>query len=138
MNPQVEINWEGNMAFETTINGHELIMDADFNHFGNNTGHRPKPLLLAALAGCTGMDVVSLLKKMNVEFDDFKVSVDGELTIDHPMYYHKIHIIYIFKGGNLEMDKIKKVIHMSLTKYCGVYAMLSKASTITHEIKVIE
>ena len=140
MNHTIEINWEGNMLFEAIVNGHKIIMDADFNNFGNNAGPRPKTLILTALAGCTGMDVVSLLKKMKVEVDDFKISVDGELTDKHPIYYHKIHIKYMFKGNNLDedMEKIKKAIHLSQTKYCGVSAMLSKAAQITYEINVID
>ncbi len=136
MNHQIEINWEGNMAFEASVNGHKIMLDADFNNFGNNSGPRPKALILTALAGCTGMDVVSLLKKMKVEFTDLKIAVDGELTTEHPMYYHTIHIKYMFKGVDLDMEKINKAIHLSQTKYCGVSAMLAKAAKITYEVIV--
>ena len=138
MNHSIEINWEGNMAFNASVNGHNIMLDADVTNNGNNLGPRPKPLILTALAGCTGMDVVSLLKKMKVEFTDFKIAVDGELTEEHPKYYYKLHINYMFKGESLDMEKIKKAIELSQTKYCGVSAMLSKAAEITYEINIIE
>ena len=125
------------MTFETTIGDHTIILDADPKVGGNNKGPRPKPLLLASLAGCTGMDVVSLLGKMRVEFKDLEVKVNGELTSEHPRYYHKIHITYILKGVDLDHSKIEKAVTLSQEKYCGVSAMLEKAATITYEIQLI-
>ena len=131
---KVEIKWKELMSFEAKVNGHTFMLDADESVGGKNQGPRPKPLLLVALAGCTGMDVVAILEKMKVKFDDFSVDVSGELTEEHPKYYHKLHIEYKFKGEDLPLDKIQKAINLSQERYCGVSAMLGKAAEITHEI----
>lgn len=129
--------WTGDMAFESQVNSHHVKMDADEKFGGKNTGPRPKPLLLSSLAGCTGMDVVSLLNKMRVNYQAFQIEVLGELTAEHPKYYHKIHIKYQFKGSDLPIPSLKKAIDLSQDKYCGVSAMLKKAADITYEIQII-
>ncbi len=91
---KVNIDWSGDMAFKADVNGFTLNLDADEKVGGKNTGPRPKPLLLIALGGCTGMDVVSILAKMRVVPDYFNVEIDGEQTDEHPKYYHKIHLKY--------------------------------------------
>ena len=111
------------MAFEADVYGHKIMLDASEAGGGENRGPRPKPLLLAALAGCTGMDVVSILKKMRVEVEAFNVVVEGDLTEEHPKQYAKMHIIYEFKGKDLPMDKLEKAINLSEERYCGVSAM---------------
>jgi putative redox protein len=126
------------MAFEVEVNGHKFIVDADEKVGGKNRGPRPKPLLLAGLGGCTGIDVISILRKMRVEPDYFNVSVSAETTDEHPKYYHKIHITYEFKGKDLAMDKLEKAVNLSQERYCGVSAMLTKAAELTHEIKILD
>lgn len=133
---KVNVNWSGDMAFEAEVNGFKIPLDADEKVGGKNTGPRPKPLVLVALAGCTGMDVVSILGKMKVEFDYFNVEVDGKLTEEHPKYYEKIHIRYIFRGNQLPLDKLEKAILLSQDKYCGVSAMLRHSAQITYEIVI--
>jgi putative redox protein len=135
---QVKIKWLENMAFSAEVNGHEMILDAAEKVGGENRGPRPKPLMLAALAGCTGMDVVSILKKMRVDLDDFNVYVDGDLTEEHPKQYAQMHVIYEFKGKNLPEEKLQKAVNLSEERYCGVSAMYRKAFGITSEIKIIE
>ena len=134
MKNNIECKWLGGMAFESDINSHKIILDAKKEVGGENKGPSPKPLLLVGLAGCTGMDVISILKKMRVEPTYFNVSVDGELTEEHPKIYNKIHLVYTFKGENLPIDKIEKAINLSQERYCGVSEMLRKSSEITHEI----
>lgn len=133
---KVNVNWSGDMAFEAEVNGFRIPLDADEKVGGKNTGPRPKPLILVALAGCTGMDVVSILGKMKVIPDYFNVEVSGEMTEEHPKYYNKIHLKYIFRGNNLPMDKLEKAVILSQEKYCGVSEMLRKAAELTHEIVV--
>jgi putative redox protein len=135
---KVEVKYNDLMSFSAEVNGHSITLDADHTVGGKNLGPRPKPLILVALAGCTGMDVVSILEKMKVKFNDFAVDVDGELTEEHPKYYHKIHITYKFKGHDLPLDKINKAINLSQDRYCGVSAMLSKAATITFDVVIEE
>ena len=128
----------GGMSFETEIDGHSIIVDADSNFGGESKGPKPKPLVLQALTGCTGMDVISLLNKMRVEYTDFSVTVEAELTDEHPKYYHKIHLIYSLKTKPEYHAKVEKAVNLSQDRYCGVSFMLAKAAALTHEIKFEE
>jgi putative redox protein len=134
MKHKINSNWKNDMSFEAEVNGFRILLDADESVGGKGQGPRPKPLTLVSLAGCTGMDVISILKKMRVEPASLNIEVEGELTEEHPKYYHKIHIRYIFGGENLPADKIEKAVNLSQERYCGVSAMLSKGARITHEI----
>ena len=135
MKHEVTCKWLENMAFETEVTGHKFIMDANSEVGGEDKGPRPKPLILSALAGCTGMDVVSILRKMRVELEDFNINVDGELTDEHPKTYKNIHVTYEFKGNDLPLDKLKRAVELSQENYCGVSALLSKGANVTYEIK---
>lgn len=132
------MKWAGNMAFESELYGHKLIMDADAESGGENKGTRPKVLQLAALGGCSGMDVVSILSKMRVEVEDFEMIIEGNTKDEHPKYYENIHIVYKFKGRDLPMDKLEKAVAMSQDKYCGVAALYKLAIPVTSEIRVVE
>jgi putative redox protein len=128
------IIWQGDMAFDAELDEHHFFIDAHEANGGKDSGPRPKGLLLTALAGCTGMDVVSILAKMKIR--DFKLSIDveGEQTNEHPKYYNLIVVRYQFLGDNLPIDKLKRAVELSETRYCGVSAMLRKAATIEAEI----
>jgi putative redox protein len=134
---QVRVNWLENMAFEAEVNGHKIILDAAETIGGEDRGPRPKPLMLVALAGCTGMDVVSILKKMRVEVEGFDVVVEGDLTEEHPKQYTQMRVIYEFKGKELPMDKLEKAVNLSEERYCGVSAMYKKTIGITTEIRIL-
>ena len=134
MNQEISFEYNGGMSLKGEVNGHEMIIDADAGFGGNDLGPRPKPLVLVALIGCTAMDVISLLKKMRVNFTDLKVSADGELTEEHPKYYHKIKLTYDIWGKDLDRAKVEKSVNYSQERYCGVTAMLEKTSEIIHEI----
>jgi len=134
---QVRVNWLENMAFEAEVNGHKIIIDAAETVGGENRGPRPKPLMLVALAGCTGMDVVSILKKMRVDVDGFNVVVEGDLTEEHPKQFTQMRVVYEFKGKDLPMDKLEKAVNLSEERYCGVSAMYKKAIGISTEIKIV-
>jgi len=137
MKHESKLIWTGEMAFETEIDGHKLILDAAVEAGGHNSGMRPKKLMLTALAGCTGMDVISILKKMKIVPDEFNVRVDGNVTDEHPKQYDSMHIIYEFKGDNLPEDKLIKAIELSQEKYCGVSAVYKKAMKVTYEIRML-
>ena len=128
------LSWNGGMSFDVELQGHRFAVDADPEFGGQNRGPRPKPLLLAGLGGCTGMDVVSLLRKMKMPFDSFSLEVEGETAAEPPKPYQNITLKYIFKGGSLDREKIDKAISLSLERYCPVYAMLSKAARISHQV----
>ena len=134
----VKVNWSGDMSFDAEVNGFNIKLDAAEAVGGKNKGPRPKPFLLVALGGCTGMDVVSILKKMRVEFEAFDMEITGELTDEHPKYYHTMNLKYIFRGKDLPMAKLEKAVNLSQERYCGVSAMLGKVATINTEIVVAD
>lgn len=126
-----------NMAFQMELDGHKFITDASKEIGGNDLGPRPKQLLLAGLIGCTGMDVMSILKKMKVELEDLDIEVESDNTTEHPKVYENIHLTYLFKGKNLPEDKIIRAVELSQERYCGVSAMLKKVTSVTYEIKIV-
>ncbi len=131
---ETTVTWTEDLAFDVELDGHHFMVDADEEFGGKNRGPKPKGLLLSSLAGCTGMDVASLLTKMKMPFDKFSLVVQGELAEEHPKLYTDILIRYIFHGNELNRDKIEKSIKLSLDKYCGVHAMLVKSANIHYEI----
>lgn len=135
---RVSTKWIGDMGFESDIDGHKIVIDAKEAVGGHNQGPTPKPLMITALSGCTAMDVVSILKKMKVDFDMFQIHVDSELTDEHPKHYSKMHLIYEFSGNNLPVEKLEKAINLSLTKYCGVNHLYKQVIEIDYEIVINE
>jgi putative redox protein len=126
------------MAFEASVNGHNLILDASGESGGENLGPRPKMLLLAALGGCTGMDVVSLLAKMRVEYKSLNIKVEGETAEEHPKKYLKMKVIFSFVGKDLNIEKIRKAVDLSKEKYCSVSATMKPNVVIDYDIKITE
>jgi len=135
---KVTANLKGNMAFEMNLNGHTLITDGAPEIGGENLGPRPKQLLLSGLIGCTGIDIMMILKKMRVEIADLIISAEADVTDGEPQVYSAIHLIFTFKGSNLPMDKLTRAVTLSQEKYCGVSFMLEKAMPITYEIRTEE
>lgn len=138
MKQTLNTTWNGDMQFDSLVSGHHVIMDARAEVGGHDAGPRPKELMLASLAGCTGMDVVSILKKMRVELTGFNVNIEAEMTEEHPKHYSSIHIIYEFAGKNLEEEKLRKAIDLSQDRYCGVSVVYRKAMPVTYEIRINE
>ncbi|MHB9056148.1 MAG: OsmC family protein [Paludibacteraceae bacterium] len=134
----INSEWKGGLAFEADINGHKIITDAPIDSDGQDLGPSPKKLLLAGLAGCTGMDVVSILKKMHINIEKCNITVEGDAREEHPKYYEKMHVIYEFTGKDLPMTKVEKAVRMSEETYCGVEALFRKAIEITSEIRIKE
>lgn len=128
--------WTGDLSFDAQVTGHHVIMDGAKEFGGNDTGPRPKPLLLAALTGCSGMDVVSILKKMQVKDYSFEMEADGESTEEHPVVYHTITVKFKFNGAALPQDKIVKAVTLSTDRYCGVNAMLKQAAKVIVKIYI--
>lgn len=136
MKASIETSWKKNMAFDSMVGGHSVITDAPSELGGDDSGASPKKLMMASLAGCTGIDVVSILKKMRVEIDDLKIGVEAELTDEEPSLYSSMHLTYSFKGSNLDMNKLEKAVRLSEEKYCGVSMMYKKMMDITWEVKI--
>lgn len=137
MKDTINVKWMGDMAFEAAIREHRVLMDANEDSGGNNKGPRPKPMLMASLAGCTGMDVMSILKKMKVEAKGLNIRVEGIIAEEHPKIYTSMHLIYEFTGENLPMDRLVRAIELSQEKYCGVSLSLQKAMPVTWEVKIL-
>ena len=124
MEDKVITHWKGNSQFESdNPSGKTLFMDTSEENGGHNSGLRPKAMMLSSLAGCSGLDVVSILDKMKVQISDFRIDTYGELTDEHPKTYHTVSVEYHFYGDNLDEGKIKKAVDLSIEKYCGVMEM---------------
>lgn len=138
MKQEIKIDWLEKMQFKAQSGNHSLILDASEEFGGEDRGMRPKPLMLVALAGCTGMDVVSLLNKMRIAFSGLEIKVEGNLHEGMPAYYDAMHIIYTFKGKDLPKEKLEKIVGMSYEKYCGVAYVYKETMPVTYEIRIEE
>ncbi|HCQ30131.1 MAG TPA: osmotically inducible protein OsmC [Flavobacteriales bacterium] len=127
---EITINWIGDMAFDAKLPGGEITLDVDESVGGTGKGVRPKPLMLTALAGCTGMDVVSLMKKMRLKVDKFYVDVKADLTEEHPKHYKNVEVHYYFEGSDLDEKKLKKCVDLSYERYCGVIYMFKQFTEV--------
>ena len=127
--------WKGGMAF-TGVNdeGYLLPMDASAKVGGQDLGFRPLQLLAIGLAGCTGMDVISILQKKRQEVTGFNVTAEVERANEHPKVFSRITLTYAVKGKNLDPQAVERAVELSETKYCGAQAMLGKTAEITHKI----
>ena len=132
-----QLVWTGDdWNFETTLgSGYQVQFKAPEP---DATGGSPMEFLLAGVAGCTGVDVLSILKKMRMVWKGFTLEVSGELTEGHPKVYSDIHIAYRFTGPELDRKKIERAVELSQTAYCGVTAMLGKTAKITTSIELTE
>ena len=138
MKETIKTSWLGDLSFEAEVDGHKIYMDSSAEHGGKNIGPRPKLMMMVALAGCTGMDVAAILKKMRVEVDELSIQVDGEVAEEHPKKYEGMKVTFRVKGKNVSMKSVKKAVDLSKTKYCGVSANYLKAFPIEHEIIIEE
>ena len=120
----ISTKWLGKMAFESNNpSGHSLIIDAGPESGGEGSGYRPKALMLSSLAGCSGLDVAMLIRKMKLEVDEFHIETIGSLTEDHPQIYNKVRVEYHFYGSALKEAKLQRAVDLSIEKYCGVTEM---------------
>ena len=135
----ITTKWLGNMAFESNNpSGHNFKIDIAKEDGGDGSGMRPKALMLSSLAGCSGLDVASLMKKMKLEVDEFTIETIANLPDEHPKFYDKVTIEYHFHGANLEEKKLQRAVDLSIEKYCGVMEMFRqfaelKIETIFHQ-----
>ena len=128
--------WTQKEQFESdNPSGHKLTMFSASDEENKDTiGFGPKALMLSSLAGCSGLDVVSLLTKMRAEVADFKIEITAELTDEHPKYYNKVKVDYHFSDAELKPEKIQKAVNLSVTKYCGVMEMFRQFAEVETEI----
>ena len=134
MADKITTSWKGNLIFETlNPNNSTLTLGSGENKEDNISG--PKVLMLSSLAGCSGLDVISILDKMKITLNDFTMNTSADLTEDHPRYYKKVDLEYHFYGPNLDKEKINRAVELSVTKYCGVMEMFrrfAEVNTSTH------
>ena len=121
-----------------TDTDHWVMMDGPANFGGSNAAIRPKELILLALGGCTGSDVITILQKKRTPLEGFEVRISAETAEEHPQVFTKIHLEYVFFGKDLSTKDLERAIELSQTKYCSVSAMLNKSVEITHSYKVEE
>ncbi len=134
---KAKTTWAGHkMKFQSESRGHISWMDSQAP-FGEDTAATPKEYVLQGLCGCTGMDVVALLRKYKQDFSGVSVEATTDLTKEaHPHIFTDIHLVYEIKGNSVDHEKAKEAVYLSKTKFCGVSAILSKSSKITYEIRL--
>lgn len=136
---EAKVILRNNMTFMgTASSGHTLIMDADDESGGHNNGFRPMELLLVGFGGCSGMDVISILRKKKQQISGLEINIKGEKSETAPKIYKEVHIEYVVKGKGVEMEAVERAISLSLERYCSVGATLAKAGTITHSYRIVE
>jgi putative redox protein len=120
----------------TADSKHWVVMDGPGEFGGAGAATRPKELVLLALAGCTGSDVVSILKKKRAPLDHLELNVTAEQSDEHPQVYTSIHVDYVFRGDGLKAVDVERAIELSETKYCSVSAMLRSSVALTHSYRM--
>ena len=138
MSYDTKATYKNGMAFDIDLGGHALRVDAGADHGGQNYGPSPKSLMLAGLSGCTGMDVVAILRKMQMPYDGFSLEISGDSAEDHPHVYTAVRIRYIFTGAEVNREKVEKAVTLSLERYCPVAATLKHTADISYEIVINE
>jgi putative redox protein len=132
---EVETRWTGKMEFQAEVGGHKVIMDAPERAGGEDHGPIPKPFMLTALTGCTGMDVVALLRKRGKTLAGFSLHASGELGRGMPIEYASIHLLYAMEGDESDREAALEAVTLSQEKYCGVSHMLKKIIPVTWEVR---
>ncbi|MDT8346178.1 MAG: OsmC family protein [Flavobacteriaceae bacterium] len=132
---KITTHWISNMLFESdNPTGQKVLMDTSPENGGNNKGLGPKAMMLSALAGCTGLDVISILKSMRSEIEALQIEVEASLTEEHPKIYNEVIITYTVKPGQTAHDKVERAIHLSVEKYCGVMEMFRAFAKVQHKV----
>ena len=134
MTHEVETLWMGKMQFNSLVNNHTIVMDAPERSGGEDNGPIPKPLILTALSGYTGMDVVALLRRDGKVLKQLDIQASGELTKTAPYMYQSIHLVYKMEGEDSMLEAAIAVVQRSQKDICGVSAMLKKALPVTWEV----
>ncbi len=134
-----KVVWKGRMSFDGSADsGFTLPLGTRQDVGGDNDGFKPMELLLVGLAGCTAMDVISILAKKRQDVTDFSVSVQGEQAEEHPRVFTRIYIEYVVTGRGVDIAAVERAVELSETKYCSAQAMLNKSAEIVHSIKLLD
>lgn len=121
-----------------TESGQTLTLDASASAGGRGLGPSPTDALLIALGGCTGMDVISILRKMRQQVSAYRVELDGERASEHPRTYTSIRVVHVVTGRNLNPQMVARAVELSATRYCPISAMLDKAAAVKHSVRLVD
>jgi putative redox protein len=133
---KTKIKWTGGMQFVGQgESGHAVVMDAGTDHGGADSATRPGELPLLALGGCTGIDVVTILRKMKITLDSMDILIEAETASTHPKVWKEIHVKYFIRGDVPE-KKLRRAITLSHEKYCSVGAVLGATAKMRFEYEV--
>lgn len=137
--PKAKITYTGGMQFVAQADsGPAIVMDAETEFGGKNAGPRPSELLIMGIGGCSGMDIISVLKKKKENVTGFEINVTGTKAEEHPKKYTAIDIEYVVKGKNLSDAAVKRAVDLSMEKYCSVKATLEGTAKITYRYRIVE
>ena len=133
------VSWKGKMSFDgTSDSGFTLPLGTDPGVGGDNDGFRPLELLLVGLAGCTAMDVISILRKKRQEVTDFEVTAEAERAAEHPKVFTHVKVKFNVTGKNIDEAAVQRAIELSETKYCPAHAMLAHSVNIESSYSIQE
>ena len=136
---EISISWQEGLKFKgRSAWGHEIVTDGSKKAGGSEEGYQPAELMLFALAGCTGIDMVNIGRKMRLDIKDVIIKIVGEQDEKPPRAFTKVHIIYTVKGRDIDPKKLERVIDLGMNSYCTVAATMKGVAEITHEYKIIE
>lgn len=133
---KIKISWIEKLKFEGfSSSGHKVILDSLDNE---NSGPSPMEYFLFSLAGCSGMDIISILEKMKKKIEKFEIMCEGERRKECPRIFKKINIKYVIKGREIDEKSVQKAIELSKEKYCSVWNMISKLVEISYNFEILE
>jgi putative redox protein len=136
MTAKTTLTWRENLTFDAVVDGFNLTIDSNYGFDAPLKSMQPKPLLLVALSGCSAMDAVSILSKQKISDYKLKMEMEGDVNEEQPHVYNTIRMTFLFTGENLPPEKVIRAVELSITKYCAVYAMLSKAAKIITKVLI--
>ena len=133
------VRWTGGMGFAgaSAESGGKITMDSRPEHGGTGLGPSPMETVLLALAGCTGMDVVSILETMRAPLAGLEIRVSGDRADEHPRVFTRIRLEYIVRGNDLKPEQVGRAVQLSQEKYCSVSAMLRASAELTYSWRII-
>src|SRR6516225_6893237 len=135
----VRATLETGMRFDVvTSSGHHIILDAAEHNGGQNSGPQPMEMLLVALASCSAMDIIAILRKKRQDITGYELRIHGMRAEEHPKVFLDITVKHIFTGHNIRPEAVERAIELTEERYCGASALLGKTATIGHTFSIIE
>lgn len=126
------------MKVEGRAGDHTIMLDSAPKHGGENAGFRPMQLMALSIAGCTAMDVLSLLRKMRQDFTDLDVRVEAKRAEEHPKVFTNVAVIYTVRGRNLDEPKVNRAVELSQDKYCSAIGTVRGVAEINAHVEIID